>query len=523
MTRIKNLIRKPAAGIAAATLILLTLAASAPAEGQARPQKGLTLRQCVETALRENLDLAIERLAPEIDALSLKAIRENFLPTFQLTYSKRDIKQPGTWGVEGDIYHSKADDLSFNLTQNFSWGTSVGLTVDNAMIDTTKAFTTINPSYSNTMQLSLTQPLLRGFGLKAANNQAIKAARNIQIADETLRQRAHQTVYEVESAYWSLVSARENLKVQESSLTASRELLARMRTGVRIGSESGVEVLSAETEVARYEDVVLSARRAVQAREDQLKKLLNLPAGGEEALIPLDPPAVEIRNVSVPEVLQTALANRPEIASIARQIENSRSDVDYYRNQSLPRLDLNLSFWSPGVSGVKNIYQDGNPLTGIIIDKVVGGRGEALTDSLKLKYKNWSVYLTLEVPLGGLLSRANLALARAAEKQVDLQLQKQRQTIEFEVEDIVRELEAKARIIASSTRYRELAEKRVASETQRYQQGLVGSEWLLNYRRELVDARRAEIQAIVDYRIALARLNLIRGTSPALGPAGNGN
>ncbi len=138
---------------------------------------------------------------------------------------------------------------------------------------------------------------------------------------------------------------------------------------------------------------------------------------------------------------------------------------------------------------MKYIYQDGNYLTGIVIDKIVGGRGDSFSDIFKGKYKNWSINLTLEVPLAGLLSRTSLARSRAAEEQARLQLEKQKRDIEFEVQDIVRELEAKARIIESSTKYRELAEKRVASETRRYQQGLVGSEWLISYRRELVNAR----------------------------------
>ncbi|MBN1938407.1 MAG: TolC family protein, partial [Candidatus Aminicenantes bacterium] len=467
--------------------------------------------------------LAIERLVPEMDVLSLKAIRENYLPLFALTYSNSDTNNPGTWGVEGSNIRQKYDNLSFNVTQRFAWGTSIGATLYSRMTDTTRAYSLINPSYNSTFQFNLTQPLLRGFGDKAANVEAIKAARTIQIADASLRATAFQTIYQVEEAYWGLVAARENLKVQESSLAGSRDLLARTRAGARIGTESGVEVLNAETEVARYEDAVLSAARIIQSREDQLKKLLNFPAGDGERLVPLDQPTVELRNVSAEEILRIALDNRPEMETARRRAENSRTDVDYYRNQSLPRLDLSLQFWALGVSGVKYVYQDNNPLTGIVIDKIVGGRGESFSDILKGKYKNWSVNLTLEVPLWGMLSRSGLARSKAAEEQARLQMEKQKRDIEFEVQDIVRELAAKARIIASSTRYRELAEKQVASETQRYQQGLVGSEWLFKYRQDLANARSAEIQAVVDYRIALARLDRIRGTSPALASAGIGN
>jgi len=501
--------------IAATGLLLISLAVFGRTVPTDKPLD-LTLRQCVETALRENLALSIERLNPAMDDFTHKEIREKFLPQFGLIYQNSDTNTPGTWGVEGSNIASKSDSLSLGLTQSFAWGTSLRLSISSAMTDTTRSFSLINPSYYGNVQLNLTQPLLRGFGTKAANIDAIKAERAIGIADATLRSLAYQTVYDVEEAYWNLVQARENLKVQESSLTSSREVLARNREAARIGTESGSEVLNAETEVARYEDAVLSASRAVQSQEDQLKRVLNLPAGGEERIVPLDPPTIEIREISVADVLRAALANRPEMDISRRQVENSQSDVAYYRNQSLPKVDLNFSFWSHGVSGVKYIYQDDNPLTGIVIDRIIGGRGESFTDILKGKYQNWSVALNLEVPLASLLSRSGLARARLAFDQGQIRLEKQKCEIEFEVQDVVRELEAKARIIASSARYRELTEKRVASETRRYQQGLVGSEWLFNYRSELANAKSAEIQAIVDYKIALARLDRIMGNSPAV-------
>ena len=499
---------------AAAGFLLIVLAAFGRPAPPDKPLS-LTLQQCIETALGENLALSIDRLNPALDMFVLKEIREKFLPQFGLTYQNSDTNTPGTWGVEGSNIAVKSDSLSFGLTQSFAWGASVSLNVSSSMTNTTRSYTTINPSYFSSVHLNLTQPLLRGFGTKAVNAEAIKAGRIIRTAEASLRARAFQTVYDVEEAYWNLVRARENLKVQESSLASSREVLTRNREAVRLGTASGSEVLNAETEVARYEDAVLSAGRAVQRPEDHLRKLLNLPAGGRETIVLLDPPTIEIRKILPEDILRAALANRPEMDVCLRRVENCRSDVDFYRNQALPRLDLNLSFWNPGISGVKNIYQDDNPLTGIVIDRNVGGRRDSFTDILKGKYKNWSVDLRLELPLGSLLTQSGLARARAALDQHRLQLEKQKNDIEFEVRDIVRELEVKARIIASSARYRELTEKRAASETRRYRQGLVGSEWLFNYRRELDNARSAEIQAIVEYRIALACLDRITGIFPA--------
>jgi outer membrane protein len=480
---------------------------------QAGKPLGLTLNQCVERALRENLDLSIELMNPGMEALSLQEAKEKFLPQFNLSYQNRDTNQPGTWGLEGTNYLSKSDYVNFVVSQQFSWGTSLSLNAYSSMTDTTRAYTAINPSYYSNLRFDLTQPLLRGFGAKVGNIEAIKAGRSREIADANLIARAFQTVYQVEEAYWNLVLARENLKVNELSLANSREMLARNREGARVGTKSGLEVLSSETEVARYEDSVLAATRMVERSEDLVKKLINLPADRAETLVPLDPPTISLRQVAADEVLKKALEHRPELAASRRRIENSASDLSYFKNHALPQLDLRLSIWNPGQSGIRNVYQDNNPLSGIVIDRIVGGRADSFSDILKGKYRNWEVDVTFSIPLANLLSRTAVSRARMAQEQIQLQYEKQVKDIEFEVLDIVQELQAKARKIESSTRFRELTEKRVASETQRYQQGLVGSEWLFNYQRDLASAKSAEIQAVVDYKIALARLDRVMGTS----------
>jgi outer membrane protein len=497
-----------------AAIVLLVGATIVPGRTQQAAQPlSLTLRQCIERALRENLDLSIELLNPDMEALSFQAAREQFLPQFNLSYQNRDTNQPGTWGLEGTNYLSKSDYLTFSVSQRFAWGTSLNLNVFSSMTDTTRAYTVINPSYYSNVRLDLTQPLLKGFGSKVGKIEAVKAERSRAIADANLLSKAFLTVFQVEDAYWNLVLARENLQVNELSLANSREILTRNREAARIGTKSGIDVLSSETEVARYEDSVQAGLRTVQLREDQLKKLLNLPAGGGEPIIPLDPPTIALRDVKAEDVLRVALENRPELTASRRRMENSATDLAYSKNQSLPQLDLKLALWNPGQSGIKNIYQDNNPFSGIILDRIVGGRTDSFSDILKGRYKNWEINVNLSIPLANLLSRTGVARARMAQDQIQLQYEKQVKDIEFEVLDIVRELQAKARKIESSTRFRELTEKRVASETQRYQQGLVGSEWLFNYQRDLANAKSSEIQAVVDYKIALARLDRVMGTS----------
>ena len=57
-------------------------------------------------------------------------------------------------------------------------------------------------------------------------------------------------------------------------------------------------------------------------------------------------------------------------------------------------------------------------------------------------------------------------------------------------------------------------EKKVEVEEERYRLGLVqSSEWLFTYQRQLAGAKSGEIQAFIDYKIAVAQLENVMGIS----------
>jgi outer membrane protein TolC len=143
----------------------------------------------------------------------------------------------------------------------------------------------------------------------------------------------------------------------------------------------------------------------------------------------------------------------------------------------------------------------------------VGGRWDSFRDLIKQNYKNVSFDLTLTVPLGSLLTRAPLARARLAEDKARIELEKARKGLDAEVLNAVKDVDVAWMKIEASGRYRELMEKRVEAESQKYQMGLVGSEWLFSYQRSLDQAKADEIRAVIDYRIALARLEQVLGTT----------
>lgn len=488
-----------------------------PQEQKAGPEKlSLSLKECIAKALANNLDLSIEAFNPGINEASISETKEQFLPEFGLSYFNQKQTVLGSWGVEGTSYPYKLDSYSLDLTQKVVTGGSATLSFSNSMLDSGRAFQVINPSYNSEFRIRLTQPLLKGFGPKANRYGTLQAINQKDIAVSVLKSKIIQTIYDVEQAYWNLYSASENMKVQEQSLEQSREILKRNREAARVGAKSAIEVLSSEAQVAQYEDNIVFAEQQVEQAETRLKALLNLPSEAPlsaRSLAPTDKPLVERMEITYEAALQRALDQRQEIIQLEKQLENNASEISYNKNQLLPQLDLSFNMWSPGQSGVKYIYQDNNPFTGIVVGKVVGSRVDALKEALKTTYRNWSINLTLNIPMGSVFSRASLARAKLAQEQSQVQLEKQKQTIGYEVAQAIKNLQNCERKIKTSAASRELQEKRLAAEMQRYQLGLGAIEWVLNYQNQLTSAKTSEIQALIDYKMAVANLERVMGTT----------
>ena len=477
----------------------------------------LTLRDCILKAMEDNLDIAVQSYDPAISDLSVRQAKEIYWPQLGLGYTNFNYNRLSNWAVEGTNYTTQNLNYNFSLRQQIFTGGDLEISLYSASTDTTRALTLVNPSYTGQFQLNFSQPILRGFGAMSKNNIDIKKAQNMSDISVTgLKSSLIQKVYEVEASYWSLVYAIESLKVNETILSQTEERLDITKEAERIGVKSSLEVLGTETEVANYENRVLASRAQVATYQDRLKGILNFPAEGlvsSKSLMPADEPVLEKLDLSFEEALKIAYAENPGMDKFMKEVENTRLDVKYFKNQLLPQLNLEASLWFDGQSGDRLVYENNDPYTGNVIDKIEGGRFDSIKDVFGFKYRNWSLRFNLNIPLDTLFSKAGLAKARLEEEKKLKELEKTRQEIYYAVLEAYKELQNREKEVESASRYRELAEKRLEAEEQRYNLGLAGNEWLFQYQRDVANARVSEIKSIVDYKISVAKLEMNLGTS----------
>jgi outer membrane protein TolC len=186
--------------------------------------------------------------------------------------------------------------------------------------------------------------------------------------------------------------------------------------------------------------------------------------------------------------------------------------MDFAKNQQLPNLSLNASYWSPGVSGTLLILDPDNPF-GPPIGEIPGGREDAFKDVFGFAYPNWSVSLSLDLPLNTIISRASLAQARVDLQQATLQLKQQEQNIYLEIKRAVRAVETNYQRVEAYKVARELRQQQLEAEEEKLKVGLTTPYFVLQYQRDLATSQTTELQAIIDYNLSLADLSRAMGIS----------
>lgn len=473
----------------------------------------LSLDDCVVRALRNNLAIQVAEISPQSADLSVSRAQEKYYPTMSFNYSQRSNNSASySWLESAEKTVTDSNNYSAQISQLIPLGGRFTASLSGSMTDTNQRATTINPRYSGELRFNFSQPLLRDFGIKMTQRDIIVARNNFDISETQFYKTVQDTIYTITNAYWQLVYSIENLKVQRLALQLAQEFLAKNKLSVEIGTLSPMDVLSAESEVAAREASILAAEASVKNNEDTLKTLINLSEEEERGLrdvVALDKPTLEEQKVALDQALMIAMEKRPDLKINRIDLKNLELNLSYARNQLLPNLSFTASYWSPGVAGTRLIYD--NPLFGNIIGTVPGSSRDAMKDAFNFKYKNWSVGLTLDIPLNNILSGANYAQTKLAMEQALLSLENQEKQVVLEIRNAVRSLETSYKQVAAYKLSRELAEKKLQAEEEKLRVGLSTNYFVLQYQRDLTTQRTAELQAVINYNMAIVRLDQATG------------
>jgi len=480
-------------------------------------EKTFSLQECLAVALKNNIALGIKVVQVERQEGLLSQAKEKFLPVLSFQLGKAKTNSPSYSWIEAEgAISAESKQLSGQLSQALWLGGNFSLQVDTSQYESNQRFQTINPRYEGAVIFKLVQPLLRDMGNRISRKNIIIAGHNRNISANELRTALLDTVYRVEELYWNLVFAERNLEAKTQALKLAEDLLNKNKKMSELGVIAEIEILSAEAEAASRRAEILEAQALLENNRDELVSTINLGAESEGPGIiirPGDAPRREEKIVDMQEALRKALANRPDYLNTGITLENKNLELGYAKNQLLPALNLNLQYWSPGLSGTRIIYSDNDPLNGKVIGFIPGAVADAFKNALEFTYKNWSLYLSLDIPLNTLFSRGAYGAARMERREAQLRRLDLERQITLEVSTIARSVASSFQRIQATGSARELAEKKLAAEEKRQAAGLSTSYLVLQYQRDFTQAISTELRALCDYNLALARLEKIEGTS----------
>jgi len=465
-------------------LLLCALLPAARAEESVPAARSLTMRQCIELALDANLDMQIERINPDIQRWRIAREQGAFDPA--LIGGVRYEENSSPLG-----YDEERLDANGGVRGRLPTGTEYGLT---AFDTRSSSSLTTNFLFTGGAAISLTQPLLKNFGL-GVNTAAIRIARrNRDTATEQFRQQVINTVSDVNNAYYELVFAREDYKSKIEDLHRAQLLLEDNRKRVRIGVLSPLDVTQAEAGVAEREEAVIVAERVIQDNENTLKRLItqDIAPWLGVTIIPLDEPATTAIATDTSESIRTAFANRPDYRQAKHEVERRQILVKYNRNQLWPEVDLQGSY---GWNGRGNTF-------GNFSDNLSSG-----------DYPVWAVGVTVTVPLGNRQARADYHTARLQSDQSLLTLKRTEQDIIVAVDNAVRLVQSNAKRLAATRAATRLAEESLRAENEKLRAGTSTSFLVLQAQAQLAAARSAEIRARADYGKSIIALGRTEGTT----------
>ena len=465
--------------------------------GEAQPRLAaavVTLRQCLEWALQNNLRLAIERLKPDLREAQVLEARGAF--DAQLTGSyiyDLDELPTATLLAGATALETETSKFQVGLAKRLITGAQAQVGVDFDHVGSNSIFATLNPQSNANLVLGITQPLLKGGGVEVTT-AAIRVARNNRTGSIHLfRKAVEDTLQTVEEVYWSLYLAGEELKVRRRQLERAKDRLRQATLFVEAGRAAPVEKVSAEAEVARIQTEIIVAENNVRRYEDALKRLINrpeLPVGSPTRLVPADKPGDLPVKLDPKKALAVALKHRPDLKVAELDEANAEINLKVTRHELLPRLDLGYQYRAHG------------------LDRRVEG---SLEDVTRFDFWGHQISLSLQIPLGNRIARSRYAQARLLRHQRRRTVLDLRQQIALEIKRLADDIQRDLALIRSARKAKDLALKEYRDERARYESQRSTRIDLLQAQTRLAERELDEIRAVVTYNVDLARWYRIQG------------
>lgn len=479
----------------------------------------LSLKDYLDLVLANNTDIQIQRLTVEQPRNAILRGYGIFDPLVTASFSSTRRETPASDALAGaSVLNQLTQPFQFRYSQILQTGTTVNADFNNTKLSTNSALSLFNPGFNSGFNANITQPLLRNRGSYFTKLPITIARSRLRASEYQIQDQILRLVANAENAYWNVISARENLGVQEKALALFDQSLKRAQRELELGAISELEIFQPRAQYANAEILVSQARFALQQAEDALRR---------QMAVDLDPrlrnlPIVLTEEVAAPvqtsfekeSVIEQALRLRPDLRAARQNIDVADLQISRTSNLLKPDLRLTAQYGSSGRGGTfyqrTNVFGD-DGTRNTVVNVLPGGLGDSLDQLFGFNYPVYGFGLALQLPIRDRAASADYADAVVNKRLEMLRVRTQEENARLEVLNAITQVENSKASIELAKIALDLAQKRVDADQKRYDLGTITLFFLLDSQTQLTQAQSTLVNQTVNYRRNLTNFHRATG------------
>lgn len=519
---------------------------AAPRVGVSEARRELTLEQALEMALRNNLEIEIERTQLDTAAALIKSARGAFDPIFQYnpSFDTRNIPVANTLAAPGGRLseHYLNHNVYLRAKTPLS-GLSWHIDFENQRQSTNNPFTALTPFLTSRLGAGFTLPLLRFRDIDPDRAQLRIRLRQRDQQRAAFELKVIDVVTRAQSAYWDLAAAIEDATVAADGVRLAREQHERNLRFIEAGTLAPVESAASEAELQRRIDSFHTALTVVAAAENQLKTILTPDPADPlwtERIVPVDARVLPPPAIQVDEALRTAFERRLELRSLELSLDQNRTQIQLASSALKPQVMLTANYFNSGLAGVLApntgggfanffgpLFERVNALSaasglpplppvqtgGAVPASLVGGYSTTLSNLATGNFQTVAAGISFEWNPRNRAAQGQLEQALLNEKRLKLTRTQIEQGIAAAVRTALQNLEAARLRIEAARASERAAREKLESEIRLFQTGESTNFLVLARQNELLDSRRRVVAAELLLNRAVAQLEQALGTT----------
>jgi outer membrane protein TolC len=424
-------------------------------------------------------------------------------PSFSAAIQFDRAHNPSTSIYTGGTSTTNTYDFAYN--QGFVTGTAFQFAFNNSYATTTNSSTLYSPELSSDFKATVTQHLLQGAGIWVNKRFIYQAQNNRRITDSSFRQQILYTVNQVETIYWGLVQAYEDVQAKERALAQSTKLDSDDRKQLEIGTVARLQVVQDDSTVASDKQALIIAQSSLNYQQQIIKQAiarnLNDPALSVAPVIPTDRVSVEEvpeERQPVEELVQEAFQQRPELEQAVLTLRNDEITLKGARNALLPVFDIFGYLAGQGVGGSRNKILPCSDYPSSVCPAPTG-YGTAINNAFNNSAPDKGIGFSLTIPLGNKYAQSVQARSLMEYRQAELRLEQLYTQIRMQVVNAQFALINDRAQVQASTAARDFNQQSVDAEIKKLHLGASTTANVLLQERGLATAEDTLIAANAAY------------------------